>query len=285
MTVYNKKSRMSDNAFRVLREMIYERSGIYFSDQKKYILENRLVRRIEDGGFDDFDNYVDFLRHNPSRDKEFSALFDVVTTNETSFFRDVNQLQTFEYTVLPQIIKDAEEKSCKKLRIWSVPCSTGEEPYTLAMIILNRFPEIQSLGWDIEIHGSDISESVLNSARKGQYNGYTIRNIPSHYLDRFFNKSSEGKYAVKPEVKEMIRLSNINLFDSMRVRMIRGMNVVFCRNVLIYFDEPARKRVIANIYDSLAPGGYLFMGPSESLLNILGAFKVIHINNILIYQK
>jgi chemotaxis protein methyltransferase CheR len=285
MKLYDKKLLMGDDTFYTLRNMIYERSGIYFADEKKYLLENRLVRRLEDGGFDDFEEYIDFLKHDSLKDKEFLALFDIITTNETSFFRDAHQLQAFETTVLPQIIKEAESSGCKKLRIWSAPCSTGEEPYTLAMIILNRFPMIQSMGWDIEIHGSDISEGVLSSARRGEYNDYSIRNMPPHYLDQFFNKNGNGKYVVKPEVKGMTRLSNVNLFDSMRVRMFRGMNIIFCRNVLIYFDEAAKKRVIANIYDCLVPGGYLFIGHSESLFNISRAFKLTNINNILLYQK
>lgn len=259
-----KKIEMSNHSFYALRDMIYERSGIFFPDQEKNILENRLLRRIKDVGFDDFEKYIDFLRHDPLRDKEFSTLFDIVTTNETSFFRDANQLQAFESVVLPQIVKEAEEKGYKKLRIWSAPCSTGEEPYTLAMLLLNKFPRIQDSGWVIEIHGSDISECVLNSARRGEYNDYSIRNVPPPYLDRYFTKNGNGKYNVRPDVRGMVRFSNINLFDNLRLKMFRGMNIVFCRNMLIYFDEAAKKRVIANIYDSLAPGG-IFLWVMQSL--------------------
>ena len=280
-----KKIEMSNHSFYALRDMIYERSGIFFPDQKKYILENRLIRRIEDSGFDDFEKYIYFLRHDPMRDKEFSALFNIVTTNETSFFRDINQLQVFESVVLPQRVKEAEKTGYRKLRIWSAPCSTGEEPYTLAMLLLSKFPGIQGTGWDIEIHGSDISECVLNSARRGEYNDYSIRNVPAPYLDRYFTKNGSGKYHVHPEVRGIVRLSHINLFDNLRLRIFRGMDIVFCRNVLIYFDEPAKKRVIANIYDCLSPGGYLFIGHAESLFNISRAFKLVNINNILFYQK
>ena len=276
---------MSDNAFRVLRDIIYEYSGIFFPDQKKYILENRLLRRVEDSGFENFEKYIDFLRYDPLREKEFSSLFDIITTNETSFFRDINQLKAFESTVLPQVMKKVEGEGNKKLRIWSVPCSTGEEPYTLAMLLLNRFPLIQNSGWDIVIHGSDISEGVLTSARRGEYNGYSVRNVPSQYLNRYFNKNGDGKYTVKPEVKGLIRLNNVNLFDNMKVRMFSGFNIIFCRNVLIYFDDQSKKRVIDNLYNSLAPGGYLFIGHSESLFNISRAFKLVNINDILVYQK
>ncbi|OGW54639.1 MAG: hypothetical protein A2Z60_05550 [Nitrospirae bacterium RIFCSPLOWO2_02_42_7] len=281
----SKNIQMSDNAFTALKEMIYERTGIFFSDNKKSLLENRLSRYIEDNGYEDFEKYIDILKYSPSRDKEFSALYERITTNETFFFRDVNQLQAFETDVLPMVVKELEGKGIKKMRIWSAACSTGEEPYTLAMLIRNRISQIYNSGWDIEIHGSDISEGVLNSARVGEYNNYSIRNVPPQYLDRYFVKNGNGKYGVRPEVKGMVRLSNINLFDEAKLRMFRGMNIVFCRNVLIYFDEMAKKRVIANIYDSLAPGGYLFIGHAESLFNISRAFKLVNINNVLIYQK
>lgn len=288
MMLSSKNINMSDKAFCTLRDMIYERSGIYFPEQKKYVLENRLLKRIEDGGFEDFDRYIDFLRYDPLRGREFSKLFDIITTNETSFFRDTNQLHTFESVVLPQAIKDIEGKGQKRLRIWSAACSTGEEPYTLAMIILNKFPQIQNMGppcLDIEINGSDISESVINSARRGEYNDYSIRNVPPRYLERYFIKNGSGKYAVRHEVKGMIRLSNVNLFDDMKLRMLRGIHIVFCRNVLIYFSDVAKKKAIANIYDCLESGGYLFIGYAESLFNISRAFKLVNINNIIVYQK
>ncbi len=281
----SKNIQMSDRAFLILRDMIYERSGIYFPDHKKYILENRLSGRIEDGGFEDFDKYIDFLRYDSLREKEFPTLFDIVTTNETSFFRDTNQLHTFESMVLPRIMKGNEKKGLKKLRIWSAACSTGEEPYTLAMIILNRCSYLQNIGWDVEIYGSDISEGVINSARRGEYNGYSVRNVPPQYLDRYFTKNGNGKYSIRHEVKGMVRLSNINLLDGMKLCMLRDMNIIFCRNVLIYFDEAAKKRVIDGIYDCLAPGGYLFIGHAESLFNISRAFKLINMDNVLVYQK
>jgi len=283
--VLSDKIHMSDNAFFILRDIIYERTGLYFSDQKRYVLENRLARRVEDGGFRDFDEYIEFLRYDPYREREFSLLYDLVTTNETSFFRDTRQLKVFENVILPNLIKDREKSGYRRLKIWSAGCSTGEEPYTLAMIIMNKFSQIQGTGWDVEIHGSDISEGVLNSARRGEYNNYSIRNVPSHYIDRFFYKNGSGKYVVRPEVKGMVRFSNVNLFDDIKLRMFRGMDVIFCRNVLIYFDEAAKKKVIRSLYDCLVPGGYLFIGHAESLFNISRAFKLVNIDNVLVYQK
>lgn len=280
-----KNLQLSEKVFIALRDLIYQRSGIFYPDNKKYVLENRLMRRIEDEGFENFEKYVDFLRSDPQREKEYSILFELVTTNETSFFRDINQLQVFELGILPKLLKDFEEKGVKKLRMWSAACSTGEEPYTLAMQTLNRVPPGNNSGLDIEIHATDISEGVLNSARRGEYSDYSLRNVPPQYLNKYFNKNGNGKYTVKPEIKRLVRFSNVNLYDSMKLRVFRGMNIVFCRNVLIYFDEPSKKKVINSIYDCLMPGGYLFIGHSESLFNISRAFKLVNVNNLLVYQK
>lgn len=280
-----KNLQLSEKVFIALRDLIYQRSGIFYPDNKKYVLENRLMRRIEDEGFENFEKYVDFLRSDPQREREYSILFELVTTNETSFFRDINQLQVFELGILPKLLKDFEEKGIKKLRMWSAACSTGEEPYTLAMQTLNRIPQGNNSDMDIEIHATDISEGVLNSARRGEYSDYSLRNVPPQYLNKYFNKNGNGKYSVKPEIKRLVRFSNVNLYDSMKLRVFRGMNVVFCRNVLIYFDEPSKKKVINSIYDCLMPGGYLFIGHSESLFNISRAFKLVNVNNLLVYQK
>lgn len=276
---------MSDHTFYLLRDIIYDQSGIYFSDNKKYLLENRLLRRVEEGGFDSFDRYIEFLKYGPGRERELSILFDIITTNETSFFRDINQLSVFSDAILPRVIKDLESKRIKRLKIWSAACSTGEEPYTLSMIILEKFPHLLKTGWDIEIYGSDISEGVLSSARRGEYTTYSVRNVPPPYLTKYFTKNSNGRYCVKPDVKSLIRFSKINLFDDIKIRMLSGMQIIFCRNVLIYFDERSKKRVISKLYDCLISGGYLFIGHAESLFNISRAFKFVSVNNVLIYQK
>ena len=276
---------MSDRVFTALRDLIYQRSGMFFSDNKKYVLETRLLRRVDDGGFETFEKYIDFLKNDTQKEIEFSILFDIVTTNETSFFRDLNQLQVFELGVLAKLMKNLEDTGMKKLRLWSSACSTGEEPYTMAMQILNRIPQGLNSDWDIEIHATDISEGVLNSARRGEYSDYSLRNVPPQYLIKYFNKNDNGKYGIKPEVKRLVRFSNVNLFDSVKLRVFKGMHIVFCRNVLIYFDETSKKKVINSIYDCLSPGGYLFIGHAESLFNISRAFKLVNINNLLVYQK
>ncbi|MCC7202973.1 MAG: protein-glutamate O-methyltransferase CheR [Nitrospirae bacterium] len=277
--------KMSDNAFYSLRDMIYSRSGMHFPDNKKYLLENRLARHIEDAGYGSFDKYIDFLKHDAGKEKEFTFLFNIITTNETFFFRDIGQLQAFESVVLPEIVKKLKARGSNKLRIWSAACSTGEEPYTLSIMVSDTLSAPEYKDWDIEIHGSDISEAVLSSARRGEYNDYSVRNLSPQHLDRYFTKNGGGKYAIKPDVKRLVRFSNINLSDDAAIRMYRGMDIIFCRNVLIYFDEASKKKVISSLYNSLLSGGYLFIGHSESLFNISRAFKIVNANNVLIYQK
>ena len=280
-----KNIKMSDDSFHTLRDMIYDRSGMHFPDHKKYILENRLARRVEDSGFENYEKYIIYLKHDAGREKEFASLFNIITTNETFFFRDTNQLQAFESVALPDTVQKLKTKGSKKLRIWSAACSTGEEPYTLSMIVADKLSMPDYKDWDIEIHGSDISDGVLSSARRGEYNDYSVRNVSQQHLNKYFSKNGNGKYAIKPEVKKVVRLSNINLFDDSALRMYRGMDIIFCRNVLIYFDEASKKKVISSLYNSLVSGGYLFIGHSESLFNISRAFKLVNVNNVLIYQK
>ncbi|HZX48380.1 MAG TPA: CheR family methyltransferase [Nitrospirota bacterium] len=276
---------MSDSTFHTLSDMIYTRSGMHFPDNKKYILENRLSRRIEDAGFGNYEKYIEFLKHDAGKEKEFTNLFNIITTNETFFFRDSSQLQAFESTVLPDIVQKLKAKGSKKMRIWSAACSTGEEPYTLSMMVTDRLSAPEYKDWDIEIHGSDISEAVLSSARRGEYNDYSVRNVMPQQLSKHFSKNGSGKYIIKPEIKKLVRFSNINLSDDSALRMYRGMDIIFCRNVLIYFDEASKKKVISSLYNSLVSGGYLFIGHSESLFNITRAFKIINVNSVLLYQK
>jgi chemotaxis protein methyltransferase CheR len=245
-------------------------------------LESRLFRRIEEGEFETFENYLSFLQYDSMKERELTQLFDMVTTNETSFFRDTNQIQSFETGVLPSSIKSNGNKGVKRLKIWSSACSTGEEPYTIAMLLMEKFPQLH--GWDIEILASDISENVLNSARRGEYGNYALRNMPPNYLQKYFTSGGE-KYAVKPTVKNYVRFMNINLYDPARVRMIRNVDIIFCRNVLIYFDDDAKKRIVSSLYDALSRDGYLLIGHSESLYNISRAFKLVQMGGALVYQK
>lgn len=271
---------MNEDIFKQLRDFIYEKTGIYVPDNKKYFLENRLSRIVKEKNFRGYEDYLLFLKYSAQRN-DIARLFDAITTNETFFFREPQQFEVFSNNLVPQIIKENVQMGRKDIKIWSAACSTGEEPYTIGMILLEK-PELVSIRK--EIYASDISESVLMSARKAMYGNYSVRNIPPQYMAKYF-KDSGGIYVLSDIVKSMVKFMNINLIEEKEVKQLKGIDVVFCRNVLIYFDDKAKKKAVSLIYDVLRPKGYLFVGTSESLHNITRAFRPTVINKVVVYQK
>jgi chemotaxis protein methyltransferase CheR len=273
---------MTPEEFTMIRDFIHEKSGIYFAENKMYLVKNRLLKRMGDLEIKSVRDYFYLVKYDTSM-KEFNILMDLVTTNETSFFRNEPQLQSFGAEVLPQIIKERSAgNGPKSLRIWSAGCSSGEEPYTLAMIALDK--GLHLTGWKIEIVASDISEEVLAKARVGEYSGLTLRNCRPDVLARHFVKQGD-KHKVKPEVKSLINFSHLNLNEERKVSMMTNFDVVFCRNVMIYFSEDVKKRLVRGFYNSLKPGGYLYIGHSETLHGISKAFKLVYFKNALVYTK
>ena len=274
---------MSDETFRLLRDFIYEHSGIFFSDNKKSQLENRLSLRLKVNNLPDFDKYYYLLKYDPQASRELRALFDSVTTNETSFFRSPPQIQAFQEKALPEILGKRAAQGEKVLRIWSAGCATGDEPYTLGMVVWEvlgeKMPE-----WDVKIFASDISEKALKSARAAVYNDYTLRSVPPDIKKKYFIQEGP-QFRVCDDIRMLVELQYLNFNDEKRVKLMRGFDIIFCRNVLIYFDDAAKKRFVSQLYDNLNPGGYLFIGHSESLHNISRAFKLVHFPGALGYKK
>ncbi len=275
--------KISDPEFVQLRDYIYQQSGIYIADNRKYLLENRLANRLKELNLKSFAEYHHFLQYDPSKRQELSRLFEVVTTNETSFYRNPPQLAVFQNNVLPEVLDRQRKAGQRKLRIWSAGCSTGEEPYTIAMI-LHEVLRTEINSWDIRINANDLSEAVLNAARAGVYNDYTLRTTPKEIVSRYFT-AEEGRFRVKPEVKRLVSFGPINLSDRALLKRVERSQIVFCRNVIIYFDDEMKKNVIGSFYDNLLPGGYLLIGHSESLHNISRAFKPKHYPGAIIYLK
>ena len=277
-----KELKITDQEFSNLRDFIYSQCGIYIADNRKYLLENRLGNRLKKLNLRNFDEYYNFLRFDAGKALEMKKLFEVITTNETSFYRNPPQLKVFQENVLAEVIKECRTKG-KKLRIWSAGCSTGEEPYTIAMII-HELLKTEAPRWDIKITANDLSERVLESARKGVYNDYTLRSTPKDVAQRYFDMDN-GTNKIKSEVKKLVSFGQINLKDRAQIKRIERSQIVFCRNVIIYFDDEMKKQVISSFYDNLLPGGYLIIGHSESLHNITRAFKPIHFPGAIIYKK
>lgn len=273
--------KMTDEEFPLLRDLIYNYSGLFFSEDNRYLFERRLSPRLAHRQLLTFHDYYYYLKYDVSKDQELSDIMDVLTTNETYFFRESFQLKAFTEEIIPELVSLKAKNYDKTIRIWSAGCSTGEEPYTIAMLLLEK-PELAGL--KIEIIGTDISQRVLHHARKGIYGNSSFRVTESHYKSRFFTEL-EGGYRVGDQIRELVTFSRLNLYDSSRYLFLGKMDIIFCRNVIIYFDMLAKKRVMESFYNTLNPGGFLLLGHSESLMNITTAFRLRHFKNDMVYGK
>jgi chemotaxis protein methyltransferase CheR len=265
---------LQDATFRTLRDYIYDQTGIFVPDSKKYFLENRLSRRVQENKLASFDDYLPFIRSNGSG--ELKVLFGAVTTNETYFFREPQQFDVFTKHILPRIL---DRKRNKEIRVWSAACSSGEEPYTVAAILKETAPTVRT-----DIIGSDISDGVLESARRGIYSSYAVRIVPPYYQQKYF-RSVGDTFEFDEAIRKTVKFMSVNLIDEKSVRMIREADVIFCRNVLIYFDDKSKRKAVSLMYDALAPNGFLMVGTSESLHNVTRALQPTVIDRVVLYQK
>lgn len=272
---------MSSDEFRLLRDFVYQHCGLHFNEDAKYLLEKRLGKRLQHHHLKSFKDYYYLLRYNQNKDQELSEVVDLLTTNETYFFREDFQLRSFTEEILPEIRQRKAREGDRRLRIWSAGCSTGEEPYTIAMLLLEQ-PDFAD--WQVDIIGTDISQRVLQIARKGVYGSSSFRVTPPELQQRYFTEV-DGKFRIADRVKNLVTISHLNLFDAPRVGLLGRMDVVFCRNVIIYFDLAAKKRVIDSFYQRLRPEGFLLLGHSESLMNLSNAFVLRHYVHDMVYQR
>jgi chemotaxis protein methyltransferase CheR len=273
---------LTNQEFILLRDFVYEKAGIYFAEDKGYLLESRLAARLDELGLSSFEEYHYYLKYGGQKtEQELIALFDLVTTNETSFFRNPPQLDAFKMIVQKTYVNGCWPDG--GLKIWSAGCSTGEEPYTLAILML-ELNAAMGRPRPFTIFGTDISTKALESAKRGIFNQYSVRNTDKGVLHKYFTEK-KGLHVVNDTVKSQVTLDFLNLMDSDSYRKYRQMDMIFCRNVLIYFDEKAKKKVIENFYESLKPKGYLTIGHAESLHNISRGFKPLIFPGTIAYQK
>ncbi len=265
---------LNDAVFQDIRDYIYSESGIHFSESNRSILESRLKERLRTLDTNNPASYLELLR----RDKEETKFFlDAITTNLTRFFRNQAHYDTFINHVIPDLVKYKGSKGDHSIKIWSAGCSTGEEPYTNAMVLKENLPA----GWKIEVTASDLSLKSLMKAKAGYYPASRITGIPENYLSKYFDTKDDG-YQIKDEIRNLIKFDYHNLkFDA----GLKDLDIVFCRNVLIYFDEAAQKNVINHFYNSMATHAYLFIGHSESLFGMDTKFEFIKTDWACLYGK
>ncbi|MBV7273373.1 protein-glutamate O-methyltransferase CheR [Clostridium sp. PL3] len=260
---------------------VFKKTGLNYGVNKKYFVEKRIKNRMADLNIEDFKEYYNLIRFSED-ESEFYKLVNDLTVNETYFFRDFPQFQNFAEEILPIIIKDKQKRGDYNLRIWSAACSTGEEPYTLAIILLEMLEEPEK--WNIEIVASDINELVIEAAKVGIYDERAVREVPPEYLYKYFTKI-EDKYLINLKLRKSVKFKKLNLFDFEEMELMTNYDFIFCRNVLIYFNNRSRKMVVDSFYNSLNSGGFIFLGHSESIGRISAAYKAQKIGSIIVYSK
>ncbi len=271
--------RISPEESRLIQEIIEGYCGVSHGMDSGFFLERRLGSRLEALGLKSFREYYHYLRYDPAGEAELEELVERFASHETYFFREGYQLEAFAEEILPELHERLQAR--RRLGVWSAGCSTGEEAYTLAMLLLEdgRFS-----GWNTRVFGSDISRKVLTTARTAVYGQASFRTTEPSLRRKYFTEL-DGKYRLRDEVRNLCSFGQLNLLSSERYRVLGPMDVIFCRNVLMYLSHEARHRVVEAFYDLLAPGGWLLLGHSESLLNVTTRFDLANLDKDLVYRK
>ena len=266
------KFELSDEEFEQFRRIIYRSTGIHLSKKKKTLVISRLSKRLRALNLADFSQYYRYLKENHNSSDELVHMINRITTNKTEFFRERSHFDFLREDLLPHMIKKADKSGiARRLRIWSAGCSTGEEPYSIAMTIQEAFRGKQ--GWDIKILATDVDTEVLRKGITGVYSPNKVVDVPSEYLKRYFERQDDG-YHVKEGIKSMVVFRRLNLIRE--IYPMKGpFDIIFCRNVIIYFDRDTKKRLMERFYQYLKDGGFIFMGHSESLMDMKDRFRYI----------
>lgn len=263
------------------QEFFYRRTGIQFGQAKRYFLDRRLQERIEATGSPSLRAYLLALRFEDANGAEFQQLINAMTVNETYFYREEYQFRCLSRELMPTLVK---LRPGERLRIWSLPCSTGEEAYSIALHLSENWPDLETT--EVEITGSDIDTRVLAQARQGVYEARALQNLPAPVLERHFEAAGPGKWRISRMMREALAFSTVNLADPAAMRAHRGRyDVIFCRNLLIYFDDPSRRQAAEALYDSLRPGGFVCLGHSESMSRMSALFTVRKCADAIVYQR
>jgi chemotaxis protein methyltransferase CheR len=289
-------TQLSEPELKLLQALVYQECGMHFDERRAHFLQDRLQRRLKECHLDSFYSYYRLLISQEGK-QELSRLLENLTVNETSFFRNKAQLELFHKHILDEILRGKQARGDQSLRIWSAGCSTGQEPYTIAMMVadslayhhlrssapvVNVFPKpLVPPPWKVEILASDINYQVLRAGQEGIYAEHHMNSVDYNYRLRYFDKVGE-RYAIKKALKEFIHFD----FHNLKTEYLPQRNdVIFCRNVMMYFDEPEQKRLIDKFARCLNPGGYLLVGHAESLLGLTDKFTMIYRDSGTAYQK
>ena len=275
---------LSGADFEKFREYFYKRTGIQFTAAKRYFVDKRIDTCIRNAGFADFAAWFAALRLS-DRPELLQDLINQLTVNETYFLREDYQFDALLNAVLPRVLeaRGGATRLVGPMKILSLPCSTGEEPYSIALRLLEEWAHIDHV--DVEIHGADIDSDVLGRAAHASYGQRSLQRVPKPWLTKYFALVGTDRYQLDQGIRDAVTLHQINVCDTTAMRAFRDFDVIFCRNVLIYFDELSSRRAAENLYGALRPGGYLFLGHSESMSRISPIFTPARLPEGIVYQR
>lgn len=269
---------LTADEIRQLCAFLYRRTGMIFGESKRYYIERRIADRMSATATHSFATY---FSHVETHEGEVEHLINIFTVNETYFYREEHQLRCLGRSLLPSIVQ--HHKPGDLVRIWSLPCSTGEEPYSIAIWLLENWPMVDA--YHIEIVGSDIDTRVLLEAQFGHYGERALSRLPSDVIERYFEPPRDGQRRLIQDLRESVKFTPANLVDVASVAAQGRFDVVFCRNVLIYFDDASRLLAANNLYDALNPGGYVCLGHTESMTRISKRFSLCRLEDAIVYQR
>jgi chemotaxis protein methyltransferase CheR len=270
---------VTEDDVRRLCDFVYRQTGMMFAQDKRYYIDRRLAERMAATASPSFSAYFAALRANA--ENEIEHLINSFTVNETYFYREDHQFRCLTSTLLEVIAP--KKKPGEPIRIWSVPCSTGEEPYSIAIWLLENWERVDR--YEIEIIGSDIDTSVLRTAEAGIYGERSLHRLPKDLIARYFEKRGEGHYHILPEISGSLQFTRANIVDPAQMALHRNFDVIFCRNILMYFDETSRRLAAENLFDCLVPGGFICLGHTESMSRISALFDACQFADAMVYRR
>jgi chemotaxis protein methyltransferase CheR len=269
---------LSEGEFKLFRDLIYDECGFSFGLEKRSFLESRLRRRMEGLGLNNAYEYFHLIKYSARRTHELPALLDALMISETAFFRNLPQFELLRDQVVPEIISQKTKRGTRSLRFWSAGCSTGQEPYSAVMMLLETLPDPTS--WMIRVYASDLSFTALERAQSGLYSPEQLKGLQPPQVQKYF-RPENGHFVLRDLVKKHVIFDYHNLKHD---NGLRGLDLIFCRNVMIYFDADEQRRLVSRLANCLVPGGYLFLGHAESMQGLSGRFSMIHRNKGIAYR-
>ncbi len=275
------ESGMTDREFSMFAELVRSHCGIAFGPETRFLLEKRVQRRMRELAIPSYSAYQYELRSDSRREGELAQLIDEVTTNETYFFRERGQLRALAGEILPEALLARRERGSGPITVWSAGCASGEEPYSVVILAMEAGLDPEK---EMRVYASDISRRMLRRARQGTYREASFRETEPALREKYFQEK-DGLWTISDDVKKCVDFIHINLMDRSRIALLGSMDVILCRNVIIYFDIDGKREVIHAFEEKLRLGGHLLLGHSESLLNVSSSLELRHLQSDLVYRR